>query len=197
MQTCLYKYLAVFSLSLALGTGKSLAGDSGDSDDVLETLSGKVFHDVRVVQIDPNGVVFRHRGGAAKVRIDDLDPKIIEFLGLDEKKAAAFEKAHSVAMKRAAQSKKPAKTIEGGESAAAPVDVILTTRTIVRIPVRDPYADARAACGGVPWHFHWARFHPGLAYAHFPCRQLAERDFLISSGILPTPPGVRMHRVYR
>ena len=183
MPAKILKFIAALLISFVLGIGGSAADDS-----VLETLSGRTYYGVKVVKIDPNGVLFRHRDGAAKVTFDDMNPEIREYLGLDARKAAAFEKAHRPSKSRPASKKK---------AGVQPIDVVLTVRTTVRLPVTDHFARSRAACGGVPWFSHWARFHPGLAYAHFPCRQQAERDFLISSGILPTPPGVRVVRLPR
>lgn len=157
----------------------------------LETLDGREFFDVRIVQVDPGGLLFRHRGGAGKVMFSDLPAEWGKRYGHDEKSAKAIEAG------------RPEMKLEEGfawasEHSAPPFPVITLTYR-VRTTLPPVIAPAPSGCGAslasFPWHSHWSRFHPGLAYPLFPCRQLAERDFLISSGILPRPPGVGVWRL--
>ena len=186
----------VLAILLGIGGGAIVAGEPVDDEyrEDLMTLDGRRFFRVRLVKVDPNGLLFRHRDGVAKVTFNDLSEDFREYYGYDETRARDFERRHSGAPSDAAV---PApKPMPASEVKAEP-EIVVTYRTRTFIPVRfeDPYACARSACGGVPWYSHWARFDPRLAYARFPCRQLAERDFLISSGIVPAPPGVTVRRL--
>lgn len=161
----------------------------------LRTLDGREFFDVRVQKADPTGLFFQHRHGSAKISFTHLDPEIGKSYGYGEEEAKAFEKD------------RPHTEIETNAPAwADPIDVSqtlpplrLTFRTRTIFPVGSTFSHggcgySPTGCGAslasYPWPSHWSRFHPGLAYSLFPCRQLAERDFLITSGILPRPPGV-------
>jgi len=172
-----------------------MAGELADdaSREHLTTLDGKRFFRVRLVKVDPNGLLFRHRNGIAKVTFDNLSEDFREYYGYDKARARDFERRHSGAPAKAV----PAPVSNPESAGETEPEVVVTFRSRTTIPIRfeNAFAGVRSACGGVPWYSHWARYDPRLAYARFPCRQLAERDFLISSGIVPTPPGVMVRRL--
>ena len=198
------------SLSILLAGSPSAWTDEPDSASgipgaPLETIDGRVFHDVTIVGIDPNGILFKHARGAGKVRFVELSPEIQAHFGFDPVAAAAFENRGKPGRGQPAAAKAPA----GGGAAASP-PITVTFRSRVILPSRSsssPCAwgpgEAWSATGCGPtlanffWPYQWGRWHPGLAYARFPCRQAAERDFLISTGILPRPYGVRTWRYWR
>ncbi|MCB1062155.1 MAG: hypothetical protein KDN20_04440 [Verrucomicrobiae bacterium] len=160
---------------------------------VLRTKAGKIYEEARVIRVDPNGVLFRHRDGTGRLLLADLTPELQAHYGFDVKMAWEFESGRS--------------ETEGanGDTSAQPTGVppmVFTFRTRTTLPPTPSPAVvwAPVLCGnpaqlGYAWPSHWSRFHHGLAYSSFPWRQLAERDFLISSGLLPHPPGVRTWRL--
>lgn len=172
--------------AMLFAVSPGIAGESaGKYREDLMTLDGKRYDEVRLVKVDPNGLLFRHRDGIAKVTFDNLGEGFRDYYGYDEALARDFERKHSVAKKVAPVPK------EIGDIEEDP-EIVITYRTRTSIPIRfqNPYACAQSACRGVPWYSHWARYDPRLAYASLPCRQLAERDFWIRSGIVPTRPGM-------
>lgn len=81
-------------------------------------------------------------------------------------------------------------------AAAAPLSVDFRFRTTVILPDRGcPCAAWEPSLPAIGWPAYWARPRLGLAYPFFPWRQLAERDFLITTGILPRPAGVITRRL--
>ena len=187
---------SVFVLVLAARAG---GGDSGRALEVLETLDGRVFHDVAIDSVDPNGLLFRHRDGIAKIRFTNLKPAIREAWGFTEDEARAFETGGSKAGIVVEENAGASPT----SRAAGNSPLVFSFRIRTTFPIVSPFrgnrgcgpADCGASLASFPWAAHWSRFHPGLAYSQFPCRQLAERDFLLSAGILPHPPGAWTRRL--
>lgn len=164
----------------------------------LVTLNGRSFHDVTIVGIDPNGILFKHANGAGKVRFEELSPEIRNHFGYDPEAAAVFEG-------RALRNPVPQNPAGAVAGQGGITPVTFTFRTRVALPSRTSsyggYPWSLTGCGpalaNYYWPYQWGRWHPGLAYTRFPCRQAAERDFLISTGILPRPPGIRTWRYWR
>lgn len=57
----------------------------------LITVTGKTYHQCRVVKIEPDGVSFRHASGAGKVLFKDLTKPLRDHFGFDPVKARAHE----------------------------------------------------------------------------------------------------------
>jgi len=57
----------------------------------LTTVTGKAYHQCRVVKIEPDGVSFRHANGAGKVLFTDLTKPLRDHFGYDPVKARAHE----------------------------------------------------------------------------------------------------------
>lgn len=73
---------AIF-LFVALTSFTARAGD-------LVTLSGVTYRDVRVVSVDPDGVIWQHAEGVCKVDFEDSPPAIRQSFHYDPARAAAF-----------------------------------------------------------------------------------------------------------
>lgn len=65
----------------------------GQAAQSLKTTTGRSFSDVRVLQVDPNGVTIRHKNGLAKVLFDDLSKSDRQKFRYDEEKARDFVNA--------------------------------------------------------------------------------------------------------
>lgn len=159
---------------------------------VLRTLDGKIFLGVYEPEPDAAGLTFRHVGGAARVLRERLS-------AADQKR---FSLPERVATPQAGQAATPRIVSVSTQtpSLLAPTPAVLTfyvRTTFPSAPARTSGCDY--GCGGALsqhyWPAHWSRPHYGLAYPIFPCRQAAERDFLITTGILPRPRGVQTWRL--
>jgi len=178
-------------VTLFCGAGLSPASDDGGggSFSSLTTTTGKVYHDVRVVKADPNGLLFRHRSGSAKIPFSQLDPSIQTHYHYNEIAAEEFE---NVRRGEAIHSRNERAVSTVPTSGVSALSGVVHTRVTVSLPSQyyssgfhDPGWSPYCAGTGLWWPPH------PLVYAAYPWRQLAERDFLITTGILPAPAGVR------
>jgi hypothetical protein len=97
------------------------ASASAFAAETLKTTTGRHYTNVRILQVDPNGVMIRHRDGIAKILFDDLSKSDRQKFRFDEKKAKAF-----VEQKRQGAEVLPAgQAANAGEGAATNVNVNL------------------------------------------------------------------------
>lgn len=194
-------------LILGAGFASSEASDDHPKDHFprLTTKGDKVYENVEIVKVDPNGLLFRHRTGSAKVPFADLSAELQARYHYNEIAAEEFENLYrgkGLVHSRVATGGKGA---GAGKESGLPTATggVVWTRVTVTLP---PPALSGAGFGGDPgWspspspYGFWRMPHP-LVYAAYPWRQLAERDFLITTGLLPAPAGVvplPLHRALR
>ncbi|MGY8643015.1 MAG: hypothetical protein ACKVJU_18205 [Verrucomicrobiales bacterium] len=160
--------------AVPLQADDSLAAAAGIELSTLETISGNVFRDVELITADENGLLFRHSKGTAKVDFTDLNYNLREM----------FEPEPA-----------PVADVSGGKGDDIVADeggyesLEIVTRTRILITWPQYQSNCASHCNpfdprNVNWRFHWGRYHYGLSYANFHCRQAAERDLLIRSGFL-------------
>lgn len=87
---------AAFSVLLA-----ATVQGSGDSVINISTSLGRVYQNCRVCQVDPDGVIFAHQSGIAKVLYGELPESIRGKLGYDAQKSAEYVKEQSEKKRRA------------------------------------------------------------------------------------------------
>ena len=185
MRTCLSTASRAAALAFIISVSPLAVQAGGGSEESsgrqLSTKSGKIYYDYRVAQVDPNGIYIWHRKGMAKIHFSNLSRSVQQQFGYNPSAARAFEEKYT----------KPstalvAQTV-GGKGTDAASGVIWTVRTRTTLP----RALTRAGCS-MAWSGYPALWlpHPE-AYARFPWRQLAEYDFLLTTGIVPRPAGVR------
>lgn len=145
----------------------------------LRTNDGKQYQTVEIIKIDPNGVIFRHSKGIAKVVFPDLNPALQERFGYDPAAAEAFvEKGKDAnrATNQQTRSKRPTQAVVIVAKPARSTKLgICQTNQLVGLFPQLPYP---------------------LRLAQYPYRRLAELDFLYTTGLVPRPPGVRVHRLH-
>ncbi len=157
-------------------------GSAGVTLKSITTLSGKTFRNVEVITADAHGLLFRHTKGTAKIDFSDLSFNIREM----------FQTTGPVV--EVAKTDDGKGSDEGQIDAAAgdddygyeSLDILSRTRITINFP--QSYGFGHGCCNPfnpatVNWHPYWGRYHYGLSYANFHCRQAAEQDFLIRSGI--------------
>jgi hypothetical protein len=76
-----------------LGTSALLKADEGRSISMIVTKSGKTYQNCRIFKQDPDGVMFSHQVGAAKVLFADMTETMRNALGYDAAKAEAYAKS--------------------------------------------------------------------------------------------------------
>lgn len=83
-------------VSLSLGDG--WAKDDRPAQ-LIVTNRGKVYEECRVFQIDPDGVMFSHKHGGAKLLYAELSEETATRLGYNPEKAQAYEKERAENLK--------------------------------------------------------------------------------------------------
>ena len=92
------------SIARATVTGTLLMGFvwvGGLRGDDLTTLAGVVYHDVRPVRVEPDGVTWQYDEGIAKVDFTDCPKKICQDYHYDPAKAAAYKASIAQARQQA------------------------------------------------------------------------------------------------
>jgi hypothetical protein len=75
---------------LILLTSAAPAAPKAEKPFTLTTESGKVYHKVQVMAVDPDGLRIIHAEGAAKIAFEQLDAELQAKYHFDSEKAAAF-----------------------------------------------------------------------------------------------------------
>ena len=85
-----------------LATGLLIAAPgSSDSIGTITTSLGRSYQECRVCQVDPDGVIFAHQKGIAKVLFGELPEALRAKLGYDAQKAADYAKEQAEKKRRA------------------------------------------------------------------------------------------------
>jgi hypothetical protein len=82
-------FIATVLLSIGLSATVSLA-QPVDTFDRIQTTTGKVFRNVEVLAVDPDGLRLRHDDGVSKVPFADLPSSLTKQYPYDPQKAAEF-----------------------------------------------------------------------------------------------------------
>lgn len=155
-----------------------MTGRAGATD--IDTADGRHFSNCSVLKADGLGIYFRHNSGIARVLYEDLNDKLLASLGpLPEKdsRKPAQEPANQNTV---------ADTRE--DSSIGALQLQFWQRVTYGVP---PAVTRPLAC----CQMHRGRFSGVHRYSRFPCRQMAELDFLITTGVLPRPAGVVTRRI--
>lgn len=144
----------------------------------IATKDGPVYREVFIVDVDNNGMMFRHADGIAKVRFEQL-PMNLRML---------YEPADDGAELTVEPEEK---NVEPTSEKARPVFYVTLQQPVRYVPVYQYYQP----CYQQAWPRHWPRYHPAHAYARPACRAAVVQDFLYTTGLQPKPPGVVTRRL--
>lgn len=141
----------------------------------LVTANGRRFHNCEVLKADTLGLYLRHDHGIARLLYEDLsDGNLAQLEPLPEIETISGAKAQPADV--------PAAT-DGEQENQGNFSFVFQQRVTLRMPqpIYQPAFAYGTGCG----------LGAGpMRIARYPCRRMAERDFLITSGILPRPYGV-------
>jgi hypothetical protein len=79
-------------LALALAT---VSQADTQTISTITTNAGKTYQNCRIFKVDPDGVMFSHSRGGAKVLFGELSAEVQSKLGYDRDKEAAYNQAHA------------------------------------------------------------------------------------------------------
>ncbi len=182
------KIAAIFSV--VSGFGLRGQGEGYDHES-LTTAEGRVFHEIFVLGSDPAGLTFRHRAGIAKVSFSSLSPAyrmlyepVEDLPGGD---GAAPGEAAAPAPAETDQTAFADDWVERLDE--GPVRLEARNRIVAILPIRALWLG-----GGIDhdrrepaWPSWWPRHEEVHRLTHPLYRELALRDFLYCSGLLPQP----------
>lgn len=182
MSIIIMKFL---NLAIFLGIGFSGFAFGGGFDlEKISTVEGREYREILIVDSDEHGLLFRHQRGIAKLPFASL-PTNLRMLyevtapveTIDEEEATDSEEA-------------------APNGAISPMVFTVRTRVYPQQNSNscDPY-QLGYGCGPFLWPSHWPRFGTAHHLVNPYCRELAVRDFLYTSGLLPKPPGVFTYRL--
>ena len=176
MVTKILKFGVIFSFaasSFAIAGGNGSSKGSGDFHPQITTLDGDHFYHAEVIKADPNGLLFRHSAGIAKVKFTNLSESLRVRYDYDAGQAAEFTNVKA----------KPAPVVRRIVRPAQP-----KAYRVVKPSCQEPRCNIYTGGAGLPYPFYLANYH---------CRKQAELDFLYTAGLLPKPPGVRTRILHR
>lgn len=179
MSINIMKFL-IAAIFLAVGA-TSLAQAGGFDLDAITTVEGREYQEIFIVDSDEHGLLFRHRRGIAKLPFASLPTNLRMLYEVSAPLEVPDEATEQV-----------------GEPQMSPsgqnlIPLVFTVRTRV---YPQPAVDSSGyGCGPFLWPSHWPRFHPVHHLVNPYCREMALRDFLYTTGLLPKPPGILTYRL--
>lgn len=203
-------FAALLMAGMLAATG--LAADEGGFDfESLEVASGSVYREVLILDADEHGLMFRHRGGIAKLPFSQFS----ENLRMLYEPVAAVPELADAAPDEESRGEDgvpvgQARDRESGETSPAfdsawPESISLTARARVEVSPGTIWTggfrgDPRAGLATwpryrAPWRPAWGRYPRSLSLANPFYRELVVRDFLITTGLIPAPPGFRPYPI--
>ncbi len=207
-------------LSIVLSIGSALAQDSDYDLERIKTLRGRIFHEITIVSSDVDGLMFRHKEGVAKVSFEELSINLREMFEpvpdsedsfstnvvfADEGKAVheealqpfAEEEEIIIPPQYVVEAKVPPPPVStlAIDQKGYQIDIIVRNRLVLPAGYVLGYGACDPCARPIYWPSHWSRYHPAHRLSD-PCfRELAVRDFLYTTGLLPRPPGVSVVRL--
>lgn len=176
---------AIFFLCICFPFALSASNDVTFDLERISTENGKVYRDILILDSDRHGLLFRHSKGIAK----------IDFSRLSMNLRMLYEPVGEE------PTTMPEASLEGDPIDPEILDglppVTLTARTSATIPIRSDYFGCWSPCEAYRRSYPgwWPRYQPALRLAVPRCRSLAVKDFLITTGLVPRPFGVKIFRL--
>lgn len=190
MSIIIMNFLTLAIPMVLLGS-MSLSGASEPYDlERIRTIEGKEYRGILILEADQYGLSFRHDGGIAK----------LPFSSLSENLRMLYEVVDGAPGEAEVETALPAETTAEATppNVSLPSPVLLLARSRVIVPSPVLYlGGGYLAADQVPWPAWWPRYDPVHKLTNPYIRELAVRDFLYSSGLLRTPPGISVPTVYR
>jgi hypothetical protein len=166
-----------------------LASETYDLEKI-RTVEGREYRGIVILEADRHGLSFRHDSGIAKLPFASLSENLrMLFEAVDDIPAADDTAADPSAVAEE-------EPVRGEVTLPAPVILIAACRVRIPPPVV-PLGGGYTHADRIRWPVWWSRYDPAHELANPYFRELAVRDFLYSSGLVPTPRGIAVRTFYR
>lgn len=176
------KVLKFATLILAF-SGSSWLFAGGDSFDLdrIQTLNGRAYEEILILSSDRHGLLFRHKRGIAKINFNELSMNL----------RMLYEPVEETPMETAVDETDDSFSLLEEES------ITITAANRITVPLGYYRGLGWNRCNAYrcAYPIHWPRYSPALRLAIPECRALAVEDFLITTGLVPRPFGVRTYRL--
>lgn len=174
----------------------------------IELVSGRTYHGILILGADEHGLTFRHGRGAAKVPFAELSPNLRMLYEPVSEVPQGGGESDTEYEPEGPPREDAGVRAEGDALAewkeAGSVEVLARSRVTFTYPIAHVRRLGRYACDPAllpgfraPWKPHWGRYPRALSLANPAFREWAVRDFLVATGLAPTPPGVRVYSIPR
>lgn len=183
--------ILTLAISIVLLGAMSLSDASEPYDlERIRTIEGREYRRVLILEADQYGLSFRHDGGIAKLPFSSLSENLRMLYEVIDEVPGDGEVEAALPEETTAEAIPP--------EICLPSPAILLARSRVVIPSPALYlGGGYTSADRVPWPAWWPRYDPVHELTNPYFRELAVRDFLYSSGLLRTPPGITVTTVYR
>lgn len=164
---------------------QGIADDNVNYDlEKIVTLNGHTYRDILIMEADTKGLLFRHRDGIAKLGFSELAAGLRAMYQLtDDEFSSEEEPIESGGL-----------ITEEAQEKTDETQIELTSRT--RVVIRQQsYSNHICYCPPVYWPQQWSRYHSAHELVNPACRAAVLQDFLYTTGLVPRPPGVYVHRL--
>lgn len=149
--------------------------------DRITTENGRIYQNILILDSDQYGLLFRHAKGIAKINFEQLSMNL----------RMLYEPVEEMPMESTVSDATglPLSELSSFDKGAT---LLLTARTSAILPLHCYSGVYSSRCPDYRrvWPRHWSRYHPGLRLGIPECRARAVDDFLITTGLVPRPPGV-------
>ncbi len=179
------KFALIYGYLLSGFLIQGMADDDVSYDlDKIVTLHGKIYRDILIMDADAYGLFFRHRSGIAKLSFSELSAGL----------GAMYQLTDDEFPNGAEPLEEPLES--GGLIEDESIENGLELISWTRINKRQPgYSSGLSYCPPVYWPGHWSRYQSAHNLVNPYCRAAVLQDFLYTTGLLPRPPGVLVHRL--
>lgn len=183
-------FLTLVISAALLGMAALAVGSEPYDLERIRTVEGTEYRGILILEADRHGLSFRHDRGIAKVPFTSLSENLRMLYEVIDEAPAGAETGESAA---------PAmSTVTTPPDLCLPSPVLLSARSRAILPAPVLYlGGGYTAADRHPWPAWWPRYDPVHELTNPYFRELAVRDFLYSSGLLRTPPGIVVKTVYR
>jgi hypothetical protein len=190
MNIIIMNFLALVIPAALLGMAALAVGSEPYDLERIRTVEGKEYRGILILEADRHGLSFRHDRGIAKLPFTSLSENLRMLYEVIDEAPGGADPGETAAPAMPAVKTPP--------DVCLPSPVLLSARSRAILPAPVLYlGGGYTAADRHPWPAWWSRYDPVHELTNPYFRELAVRDFLYSSGLLRTPPGIVVKTIYR
>jgi len=183
-------FLTVVVYAALLGMAALAVGSEAYDLERIRTVEGREYRGILILEADRHGLSFRHDRGIAKLPFTSLPENLRMLYEVIDEGPTDAEPGEGTSPASPEMTSPP--------DICLPSPVVLLARSRVVVPSPALYlGGGYTTADRQHWPAWWPRYDPVHELTNPYFRELAVRDFLYSSGLLRTPPGIVVKTFYR